>query len=286
MSENELVIQKDFSHEDLETIKQTICKGASDSEFRTFIKICKVTGLDPFTKQIYAIKRWDSKEKREVMQPQTSIDGYRLIAVRTGEYEGQVGPEWCGDDGIWKDVWLRNGPPSAARIGVLRKGFRSPLWAVARWDSYVQTNKEGGATTMWKKMGDLMLAKCAEALALRKAFPAELSALYTSEEMSQATHETAHEGIKTIPSIIDDSRKQLMKELSVAILSKKPEMDAKIVKEYCQTHFGKDDAKSLTEAELLETIEWVNSIGTTEANSHSGPSPWEIEVANDPRIVK
>jgi phage recombination protein Bet len=146
--------------------------------------VCQSTRLNPFKKQIYAVKIQGQ------MVIMTAIDGFRAVAEDTGAYRGQVGPFWCGPDGQWRDVWLESTPPVAARVGILRDGFSEPIWAVARYESYVQL-KDGQPTRFWKTMPDVMTAKCAESLGLRKTFPDQLSGLYTAEEMGQAENTPA-----------------------------------------------------------------------------------------------
>jgi phage recombination protein Bet len=176
-----------LSNEKIDLIKRTICKGASDDELQMFLHQATRTGLDPLARQIYAVFRPDKNAGRKVMSIQTSIDGFRLVAERSGKYCGQVGPYWCGRDGEWRDVWTTDQPPIAAKVGVLRSDFKEPLYAVARFDAYAQ-KYQGKPSHMWKNMADVMTAKCAEALALRRAFPQELSGLYTSDEMQESVN--------------------------------------------------------------------------------------------------
>jgi phage recombination protein Bet len=170
----------------LALLRDTYARGATEQEFELFVSVCNRLRLDPFARQIYAVKRWNTELRREELQPQVSIDGMRLTAQRTGEYRGQSAPEWCGPDGIWRDVWLGNQPPAAARVQVYREGFVQPVTAVALYSEYVARKRDGSPTHFWVNMPANQLAKCAESLALRKAFPNELSGVYSVDEMDQA----------------------------------------------------------------------------------------------------
>ena len=141
----------------------------------------KRTGLDPFKREIYMITRKmrDGSRKPTI---QTGIDGFYAIARRAAAADGTTFgiPEtyWCGDDGVWRDVWLPSQPPAAAKVVVTRGN--------AVFTTVALTREYMAPGPMWQKMPARMIAKCAEALAIRKAFPDVTSGLYTSEEMAQA----------------------------------------------------------------------------------------------------
>lgn len=171
----------DWTPEQIQLLKDTVARGSTDDEFKLFLYVCSRSGLDPFLRQIHMVKRWDSTLKREVATIQTGIDGYRVIAERSGSYAGVDAPKFSFEPG--------NPYPVSATVTVYRMigGQRVGFTATAFFDEYKQTTREGRLTRFWEKMPKSQLAKCAEALALRKAFPNDLSGLYTNEEMEQAT---------------------------------------------------------------------------------------------------
>lgn len=188
--------QTDWTEEQALVLRQSgIDNDVTKAELVGFLHLCQRTGLDPFSRQIYLIGRWDKKQQRKVFTPQTGIDGYRVVANRAiAKGGGTIGYEdtlWCGKDGRWRDVWISDEPPAAAKVTVLRDGQRFP--AVAGYREYVQTGRDGGPVGLWAKMPAGQLAKCASALALRMAFPHDLAGVYTAEEMAQADNPTGGE---------------------------------------------------------------------------------------------
>lgn len=188
MSKNNQLVKTSqvLSNEQIELVKTTVAKGATDDELKLFLYTSARTGLDPLTRQIYFVKRAGQ------MTIQTGIDGYRAIAERSGTLAGI-------DDAVYDSEDKPH--PNKATVTVYRliNGERVSYTASARWSEYAV---QGGF--MWNKMPYLMLAKCAESLALRKAFPNDLSGLYTSEEMQQAEMITAE--IKDLPKPIQPTK--------------------------------------------------------------------------------
>lgn len=188
------LIKNGFNREKIKLIKSTVAVGATDDELQLFLYTCERTGLDPLTRQIHFVKRGGK------MTIQTGIDGYRAIADRSETLAGI-------DDPVYDTEKEQH--PSKATVTVYRiiGGERVPFSASARWKEYVP---DGKIAFMWKKMPYLMLGKCAEALALRKAFPNQLSGIYTNEEMAQADHQRTD----LTQNPIEDKTKKKIKELS------------------------------------------------------------------------
>jgi len=204
-----------LSRTQIELIKRTVAKGATDDELRLFIQVCKGANLNPFLKQVHLVKRWDSKTGGEVGTIQVGIDGFRAVAESSGQYAGNDDPLYDGD----KEIEVTTGKdekskrsfkitvPGKATVTVykLLDGQRYGFTATARWEEYYPGAKMG---FQWHQRPYLMLGKCAEALALRKAFPKLLSGMYAAEEMDRSSGEAneaekVSKGFETIKAAID-----------------------------------------------------------------------------------
>jgi phage recombination protein Bet len=183
----------EFNPEQVELIKNTIAKDATNDELKLFLYQCQRTGLDPMTRQIYFMKRGGK------VTIQTSIDGFRVIAERSGDYGGQDEPIFVKEEG---DLYCK------VTVYRFRGEIRYPAAVgVAYWKEYCPAS---GQDFMWKKMPHTMLAKVAEALALRKAYPQDLSGLYTNDEMNQADQK---EAVKQSVNAPDEGEKRILRNM-------------------------------------------------------------------------
>ena len=254
-----------FSNGQIQLIKDTIAKGCSDGELGLFVQVCNKTGLDPFSRQIHMVKRGNTATI------QTGIDGYRVIAERSGSYAGQ-------DEPVFDFKSTGDHVPILSTVTVYRfmNGQRVGFSATAYYDEYVQLYN-GKPGTMWAKMPKLMLSKCAEALALRKAFPNDLSGIYTHDEMGQADNGDNHD--QPVPQATD-KQIQLIRRL---LKSSSIPAD---VKKKCEGVI--DAGMSLPDASY-----WIDTIqGYIEDNKNGKKSkdttpqePPEDAVTDDPTIV-
>jgi len=202
------IVKADFKPETVELIKRTVATGTTNDEFEMFLYQARKSGLDPLSKQIYIIKRkirvkdydktkgtWVEKyiEKATI---QASIDGLRVIAQRSGDYAGQEEPKFEED---------AQGNPIKCTVVLYKfdkKGSRyQAAVGVAYWKEYVPSDDR--QAFMWKKMPHQMLAKVAESIALRKAFPQDLYGLYAQEE-EEVVQEEINSPVVEEPETIEE----------------------------------------------------------------------------------
>lgn len=196
----------EWTPEQRKMIRDTYASGANDSEFSMLMQIASVRNLDPIKRQIWFVKRWDSMKRCEVWAPQTSIDGLRTIAQRTGLYDGQDEPEFLND---------KNGRLEFCRVKVYRKDWNRPAVGIAYWSEYAAKKKDGSITAMWSEKPHVMLAKCAEALGLRKAFPEDTAGLYVPEEMAEK--DVTPQAVQPSPAARERAAKVLAKAATVDV---------------------------------------------------------------------
>lgn len=211
-----------YSPDQIALIKNQICKGASDVELQLFLHVCHKTGLDPLVKQVYSVKYGTD---RSII---VGIDGFRSVAERTGCYApGKESTFSYDPQGRLKSA-------TAYVKKMTRDGTWHEVSASAFWAEY------GSDKQFWQKMPHVMLSKCAEAIALRKAFPNELSGLYTQDEMEQANRKTDPEPVECLESadvVVDaveaqPSEQDAVKLLRKMMISNFPEEDYYFMEEY------------------------------------------------------
>jgi phage recombination protein Bet len=246
----------------LQLVKNTFAKQATDDELSLFLSTAKRLGLDITARQIFLVPRWDSKLRVNVMSIQTSIDGFRLIADRTGKYTPSREPSYTYD---------KNGnlESATAYIKKLSGNEWHEVAATAFYDEYVQKNADGKPNMIWGKMPRLMLAKCAESLVLRRAFPADLSGLYTSDEMGAVETPviTQTETVQQAP-VIETQPKQISdktEEVEATPISDERLENEQIAETLLKDIYGDDETErqkylkgrvisKITDANLLKLI--------------------------------
>lgn len=235
-----------FDDEKKELIRKTVARGLKEQEFQLFLAIASARGLDPILNQIHGVMRKVGDKESLVIQ--IGIDGFRLIASRTGELAGTDEPEFEYNDK--KEV-------VKAKITVYRLigGKKCKFVGIAYWDEFYPGDKQG---FMWNKMPHNQLAKCAEAQALRKGFPGDLGSMYIPEELERQEIDVTPP--KEEPLAIEgDQRTKELKEL-FAKFKKLGVTESEINKK-----FGVEIPLDLTDDQVVE----LNRIGADILNKRT-----------------
>lgn len=248
----------DFTPQQVELIKRTICNGATDDELQMFLYVCKQSNLDPFLKQIHAVKRYDSRIKDYKMEIQVGIDGYRAKAHRTGQCAGITDADFTYKVNPKTGVRLAQIDSATVTVRKIIGGHMCEFTATAYWDEYFPGDKMG---FMWKKMPKGQLGKCAEALALRKAFPEEMPAFYIPEEMEKTVVDSKEiEEVVTKPRIDyqeqTDQLEHIKKLLAQMTEGKEPSEKVQALVEYT----GVDSFKLLNKKTNVELDQIIDKL--------------------------
>lgn len=164
----------------LAVLRNTVAQGATDAEFAMFLEICKATKLNPFKREIWFIKGKDYINKRGEkvegrLQIMTGIAGYLAIANAHPQF-----------DGIEQEIVRKeDGKIDYAIAKVWRKDRKFPSVGTAYFEEYYRPGNYG-KDSIWDKNPSTMILKVAKSIALREAFPQELSGLHTEDEIATA----------------------------------------------------------------------------------------------------
>lgn len=172
----------------MQVLQNSLYPGAQETSIKMVINYCKAAGLDPMQKPVHLVPMYVKTNgqgaMRDVVMP--GIGLYRTQAARSGEYAGMTEPDF-GEDLTenlggtqitfpkWCRITIRRQMPSGSIVEFTAKEFWKENYATAGKDSVAPN-------AMWKKRPYAQLAKCAEAQALRKAFP-EFGSGPTADEM-------------------------------------------------------------------------------------------------------
>lgn len=230
----------------VDLIKRTIAKGASDDELKIFIQVCKGAQLNPFLKQVFLVPRWDSRIGKEIRAIQVSIDGFRSIAESSGTYAGNDDPIFDGENEIAiKDEKIKTPIKASVTVYKMVGGQRCPFTATARWSEYYPGQKMG---FQWHIRPYLMLGKCAEALALRKAFPKLLSGMYEEGELANSQAQSTLQVTASSEKIFDTLAKAIETGTREELERYKSKLETPGEKKY--TEVQKDELIKMVNARL------------------------------------
>lgn len=190
-----------YNPRDLALIRRTVAIDCNDDEFSLFVHTARALGLDPLRRQVHAFVFNKADPKKRRLSLVTGIEGFRAIAARSGNYRpDDQEPAFVCDETLKSDCNPVGLVSCSVRVWQYSRGEWFPISGVARWDEFAPLktvwadDKPTERRTLdrngrWADMPHLMLAKCAEAQALRKGWPEDLSNAFVGEEVARAALE-------------------------------------------------------------------------------------------------